>query len=160
MKRFFLIVPIMLFAAFSACKKAKGPADGKSVQPNNNLDSLVSMSASINGHPWQTDSVFGSYVQQSANDSGVVNLLIYATLKKNDSVSTIKFTITNFVGPNIYTINPPVNTATYYFGNTRYYATSGQIVVTSDTAYSIIGTFNFIADSVTVAGGAFNVAMP
>jgi hypothetical protein len=160
MKRIFFVIPVILFISFAACKKNRGPADGNSVQPNNHLDSMVSMSATINGQAWQTDSAFGSYVQQSGNDSGVVNLMITATREKNGSASTILFNITNFSGPTTYTINPPVNTATYYQGNTRYYATSGQIVVTNDTGVAIIGTFNFVADTVTITNGVFNVALP
>ena len=150
----------MLFVTFAACKKSKGPANGKSEQPNNNLDSLVSMSAFINGHAWQTDSAFGSYVRHSGNDSGISNITITATRKKNDSTSTIVFNITNFSGINTYTINPPINTATYYFGNTRYYATSGEIIVTNDSGSSLIGTFHFIADTISATNGTFNVSLP
>ena len=160
MKRPFVIISVILCITFAACSKNKGPANGKSVQPNNNLDSLVSMSALINGHSWQTDSAFGSYVHHSGNDSGVVNLMITATRKKNDSVSTIVFNITNFSGINTYTINPPLNTATYYLGNIRYYATSGAIIVTNDSGSSLLGSFHFIADTISVANGTFNVSLP
>ena len=160
MKRLAVIIPLILFISFAACKKSKGPANGNSVQPNNNLDSLVSMSATINGHLWQTDSAFGSYVQHSNNDSGITNLMITATRKKNDSISTIVFNITNFSGINTYTINPPIITATYYLGNMRHYATSGIIVVTNDSGSSLLGTFHFIADTISVTNGTFNVSLP
>ncbi|MFI5195929.1 MAG: hypothetical protein ACHQD8_02475 [Chitinophagales bacterium] len=160
MRRLFVVIAVMLLVSFAACKKVKGPANGNSVQPNNNLDSLVSMSAMINGHLWQTDSAFGSYVMLSGNDSGVVNLMITATRKKNDSVSTIVFHITNFTGINTYTINPPANTATYYLGNMRHYATSGAIIVTNDSGSSLIGTFHFAADTISVSNGTFNVSLP
>ena len=155
-----IVIPVILFISFAACNKASGPADGPSIQPNNKLDTLESMSATINGQAWQTDSAFGAYVQQSDNDSGVVNLEINATQKKNGVVSTFVFNITNFSGPETYLINPPVNTATYYVGSQRYFATSGTIVVTSDTGYAIIGYFNFIAGTDTVTNGIFNVALP
>ena len=144
---------------FIACKKTKGPANGKSVQPNNNLDSTVSMSALINGINWQTDSAFGYNVKHSGNDSGMVNLMITAT-NKNKGVSTITINITNYNGPNTYAVNPPLNTATYYIGNYRHYASHGQIIIGSDTAYALKGTFTFIADTITVANGVFNVALP
>lgn len=160
MKRLLIISGVALLAVTAACKKAKGPANAKSVQQNNNLDSLVSMSAMINGMFWQTDSAFGSYVQHSDNDSGVVDLMITATRIKNDSISTIVFNISNYDGERIYSINPPENTATFYVGNVRHYARSGQITVTSDTGYSIIGTFSFVADSFRIDNGAFNVALP
>jgi len=120
----------------------------------------VSMNALINGRTWQTDSAFGSYVRHSGNDSGVTNLMITATRKKNDSISTIVFNITSYTGRNTYTINPPINTATYYFGNSRHYATSGQIIITNDTGVALIGSFHFVADSINVANGAFNVSLP
>src|ERR1019366_580119 len=128
-------------------KKVKGPTNGNSVQPNNNLDSTVSMSAMINGINWQTDSAFGYNVKHAGNDSGGVNLLITAT-NKNHGVSSITINITNYSGPNTYPVNPPLNTASYYLGNFRHYATHGQIIVKSDSAYAIRGTFTFIADTI------------
>ncbi len=161
MKRLILCIPVFLFCAFFACKKAKGPANTKSVQPRNNLDSTVEMSATINGANWKTDSAYGYSVRYSGNDSNYTNLMITAT--KHDSVgpTTIKFSITRFEGPKTYPINPPVNTATYYDANNmRHYATSGSIVVVSDTAYALRGTFSFTADTVSVANGLFDVALP
>jgi hypothetical protein len=160
MKRRLIIIPILLFCSFIACKKAKGPANGNSVQPNNNLDSTVSISATINGAIWQTDSAFGSLVKYSGNDSGVANLMITATNKNSRSLTTITFNITNYTGPNTYKISPPVNMATYYIGNARHLALQGVIVVSSDTGYALRGTFNFITDTISVANGVFNVATP
>jgi len=161
MKRLFFIIPILLYIAFTACTKASGPADGNSVQPNNNLDSTVSITATINGSNWHTDSAFGYYVKYSGNDSGEVDLKIIATQRLNDTVSTINFYITNYTGPNTYVINPPINTATYYnFGSNRNFANTGQIDITSETAYAIIGTFHFIAGTDTIKNGTFNVALP
>lgn len=150
----------MLLCLFFACKKVSGPANGNSVQPNNHLDSTVAVSASINGAPWQTDSAFGYNVKHSGNDSGVSNLLITATTYKSYPPSTITFNITNYTGPNEYPVNPPTNTAIYYIGNARNFATKGTITVTSDTAYALKGTFTFDADTFTVSNGAFNVALP
>lgn len=157
MKRLIAIL-ILLFFAFAACKKSKGPANGKSVQPNDHLDTLVSMSADINGVNWQTDSVFGYFVKSSGNDSGKNSLFITAT--SLDNGSTIAFNIADYTGPKTYTVSPPVNTITYYVGSTRHLATHGQIIVTDDSPYGVIGTFNFIADSINGSGGLFNVAHP
>ena len=159
MRRLIIFTSLVVFCAL-ACKKAKGPVNGPSVQPNNNLDSLVSIKATINGFEWQTDSAYGYTVKHSGNDSGVSNLMITASNTNNGQVSAMTFNITNFTGPKSYTINPPINTAAYYLGNIRHYATHGIIVVTSDTAYALKGTFYFTADTITVSNGEFNVALP
>ena len=158
MKRLFVVIPLILFIAVAACKKNSGPADGKSIQLNNNLDSTVAMSATINGNSWQTDSAFGYKVATSGNDSGQFNLMVTAT-QHTGTISTITFNITNFSGKGTYAINPPLNTASYYVGNRRHYATSGTVNVTDTSHFSLIANFNFVADSFEVQG-KFNVAMP
>jgi hypothetical protein len=154
------IIFLSLCIAVGACKKVSGPADGNSVQPDNNRDSLVSINAKINGARFQTDSAFAYLIHTSGNDSTAEGMMINAIQKNDTPAQTINFYINNFTGPATYTINPPYNTATYYVGTIRHYATSGQIVIVSDTAYSLIGTFNFVADTITVDSGKFNVAMP
>ncbi len=165
MKKLGIFFVILSFFALSNCTKAAGPANGKSVQQNNHLDSTVSISADINDVKWHTDSVFGYNITSSGNDSTKVNLEIIAT-DKATSTSMI-FYITNFSGANTYIINPPYNSITYYTGSVRHLATSGQIdmkvnLITSgkDTAYSITGTFSFIADTFNVTNGMFDVARP
>jgi hypothetical protein len=162
MKRLLIAIPILLLCCVFACKKAKGPANGKSVQPNNNLDSTVSVSAQINGVNWQTDSAYGYNVKHSGNDSGKADLMITATStdKKTGLASTITFNISNYSGPAEYTISPPYNTATYYTGSTRHFALKGSFVVATDTAYSLRGSFTFTADTFTVSQGVFDVALP
>lgn len=161
MKRLFLIIPVSLWIALPACKKVRGPADGKSVQQNNNRDSTIAMNAMINGRSWQTDTVFAYYINYSGNDSGVISLQINGTQNSRDSVSSVTLYITNYTGPNTYTINPPLITATYYSnGNLRNFADSGQIVISSDTAYALKGTFSFTADTFRITGGVFNAALP
>jgi hypothetical protein len=167
MVRRLFAISVVLFIAFAGCKKASGPANGKSVQPNNHIDSTVAFNAMINNISWQTDSAFGYLVNNSANDSGIVNLMITAIRYSDTTPSTITFNITNYTGANTYTIDPPVNTATYYVGNNRHFAKSGsitimvnQIIVRSDTGYSLTGVFNFVADTIKVTNGAFNVAQP
>ena len=160
MKGLYITIFIFLIMAFTACKKAPGPANGHSISPNNNLDSMVSVSVLIDSQKWQTDSAFAYLIQTSGNDSLITGLMINCVKTTGNTARSINFYITNFSGPGIYLINPPYNTATYYVGTARNYATLGQIVITSDTAYSLIGTFNFIAGTDTISNGVFNVAMP
>ncbi len=159
MKKLLILSSVMLAVGYGACKKPSGPANGNSVQPNNNLDSLVFMTAAINGTDWKADSVFGYRVKNSGNDSGKVNLMITAISKGNGDPSTIVFNIYNYTGPQKYIINPPYVTATYYKGTTRFYATYGDVNITSNANYSLIGDFYFSADIYNV-NGSFNVAMP
>ena len=160
MNRLLIAISALLFIAFAACTKAKGPANGKSVQPNNNLDTLVSMYTLINRATWQTDSVFGYYAYQANNDSGFANLMITASGPNGNFTNTIKLGIYNFTGPGTYTVSPPFTTAAYYLGNIRHFATSGAIVISSNTPYGLIGTFNFIADTFDITNGTFNVVQP
>ena len=160
MKRLFIVLPLSLCLAMPACKKVKGPANGNSVQPNNNLDTMVSMTAVINGRSWGTTSAYGYNVKHSGNDSGVMNLMITATQNVNDTTSTITFNINNYSGPATYTIDPPYNTAVYYTGNRRHYSDTGVIVIATNTNYALRGTFFFRADTFTVASGKFDVALP
>ena len=159
MKRLLVANAIIVVCLLAACTKAKGPANGHSVQPNNNLDTLVSMSALINSDTWQTDSAFGYLIKSATNDSGVVNLMITAS-SYGSVPNSITFNITNFTGNQTYTISPPLVTATYYVGGVRQYAQSGQIIVTSNTAYGLIGSFNFRTASYNIVNGEFNVAQP
>ena len=159
MKKLIAVIGILSLLSYGACKKASGPADANSIQPDNNRDSLVKIDATINGVDWTTKSVFG-YSVKSVTDSGHTNLLISASQTIHDTVSTLSFTISNYSGPGTFLIDPPVYAATYYRGRERHYATSGQIIVTADSNYAITGTFNFIADSINVTNGTFNIAKP
>jgi hypothetical protein len=160
MKRLF-IIPFALCVAVYACKKAPGPADGNSVQQNNNLDSTVAMTAMVNGSSWKSDSVFAYYINYSGNDSGVIGLQLTGTQKVHDTATTFTFYITTYTGPDTYYINPPINTATFYSnGNVRNFADTGWIVVASDTAYALKGTFYFATGTYTVSNGVFNAALP
>ena len=161
MQRIYLLAVFILFSLFFSCSKTSGPANGNSVQPNNKLDTLVAMSANIGGSYFHTDSAFGYNVKPLISSTTLnMNLLINATEKNKDSTSTISLSISNFTGPNTYNINPPSVSATYYLNNQRHYALGGQIVIISDTGYSLIGTFTFIADSLLISNGKFNVLMP
>jgi len=160
MKRLFLIIPISFCLALPACKKAKGPANLKSVQPNNKLDSTVILTATINGQSWRADTAFGYYVENSGNDTSTHNLMITATQKNSNPATTITFNIYNYTGPNSYPINPPLNTAAYYVGNLRNFAGTGHITISTDTAYALRGSFTFIAGTDTITSGVFDVALP
>ncbi len=149
----------MLCAAVNACKKVSGPANGKSIQQNNKLDSLVFMGASINGVTWNADSAFAYSVKSSGNDSAMRNILINAVSTANGNNSTIQFNIYNYSGAAKYGVNPPLVTATYYIGTQRHFANYGYVDITSDTAHAMIGNFYFSADSFNI-NGSFNVATP
>jgi hypothetical protein len=162
MKKLFFIAALFTIA-FTDCKKAKGPASVPSVQLNNGLDSLRYLSCLVNGRDWKTDSAFSYKVKQSGNDSGIINLMIEATLPSHDtatSASTILININNYTGPTIYYVNPPINSITYYQGTMRHLATSGTFRVISDTGQILIGTFSFAADTVKVTNGNFQVTLP
>lgn len=158
-KQTLTIAAVLLAMAGVGCKKTPAPSTTKSVQTNNNLDSLVFMSAVINGNEWKADSAFGYKVKSSGNDTSFTNLMITAIRKNNGNRSTITFVVSNYKGISRYNVNPPIVTATYYEGPLRHYATYGDVTITSVADYSLIGTFYFNCDSLAV-NGSFNVAMP
>lgn len=150
----------MCFSVALACKKTKESDVGGSIGSGNAVDSNASLIAKINGDLWKADSAFGTFINGSGNDSGVVNLLIEAIHSTATPHRTILLNITSYPGPGTFPIAPPYYTAVYYLGNQRHYATSGEIVITGKQAGSLKGTFSFQADSITVTDGAFNVSMP
>lgn len=156
-----LYICIIAVAAMAACHKNKGPANAKSVQQNNSLDTNVFMNATINGGSWHTDSAWGNYVKYSGNDSTRKGLYVIANNTAGTG-SSIHLNIANYVGPDTYLIDPPLNSATYYTGSTQYSATSGAIIITSDTGYALLGIFNFFKSgaNIAVSNGSFNVAKP
>lgn len=171
MKNWSTVLLLSAIIAVSACKKASGPPNVKSAQVNNTLDSSVYMSAMINGFLWVTDSAFGYQVKSSANDSGASSLMVTATRIKGDSISTITFQISQYTGDGTYAIDPPYTSLSYYVGNTRYFATNGEIVINPNKINSLVatgnggdlslsGTFSFVADSLEVWGGNFYIARP
>ncbi len=153
-----LILVVVIGFAFS-CKKASGPADVKSAEQNN-IDSLLVMKALVNGAEWYTDSAYSYKVKKSDNDTDAFNLKIVATQIVDSNVTTIAFDIANFRGIGEYPVNPPWNTAIFYKGNERHFASSGIFIVSSDTSSVLSGQFNFVADTINVANGTFSVALP
>jgi hypothetical protein len=160
MKKALLFGLLIAVAIGHGCRKAKGPANIKSAQPDNSIDSLLNMTADINGVRWETDSAYSYRVKNSGNDSNVINLMVIASRKKDSVTSTFKFNITNFTGIGNYPILPPMHTATYYYGSIRYFATSGMFTVIKDTGGVLSGTFHFIADTIDVSNGTFVLALP
>jgi hypothetical protein len=150
----------LIFLAFLACKKAKGPADVKSAQQNNSLDSATLMSATINGESWKTDSAFSYRVNTSTNDTTTTNLMVSATNYSGAAPTTIVIHVSGYKGVNEYRIDPPENNATYYANNRRFYATSGWFNVLKDSANIITGTFSFNADTIVVTKGSFSLVAP
>ena len=142
-----------------SCKKKANTGTGYSVKPPKGLDTLVAMTSKVNTGSWTGDSV-SAVKSISRVDSTKVDLIVTGTAGKNSSASTITFTITNYTGPNTYNIDPPYTSATYYQGTVRHYASSGQVIVSSDDPYGVIGTFSFTADSFAVTDGNFNAAQP
>lgn len=155
------ILLLLFFAAFVACKKHKGPPDPASVQPDNSVDSLLDMTAKINGVYWQTDTAYSYKVLSSTGDSGVISLLIIANRLVDDSIGTsINLNISNYTGIGDYAVNAPDVTATYYYDNRRFFASSGVISVRADTGNVLSGAFHFVADTVSITEGTFVVALP
>lgn len=161
MKKCVLILMVAGIATGS-CKKRTGPPDVQPAQPDTSLAAQITMSAVINAEPWKTDSSYSYKILNSGNDSNSYNVLIQAIRVANGEVSTIKLNITDFKGKGTYPVNPPVTTATYYNGNNRHYALTGNINITADTGRLLSGTFNFTADNgtITVLDGQFKVALP
>ncbi len=160
MRRIVVIIIIFIIAATGACRKKRGPANVDSIKQDNSIDSLLVMSALVNGIQWKTDSAYSYKVKNSANDTTTFSLLLSATQLKDGVASTITFNITDFKGPGNYNINPPVNTAAYYLGNIRHYGSAGTFSVLADTGGVLSGSFSFVADTVSIVNGSFTVAVP
>ena len=151
----------LCFVLMVSCTKNSGPADLPSVQPNNKLDTLVAMSAKIGGLSFSTTDVYGYNIKSSSGTaSNVYNVLIKGSQQRHDSLYDIDIQINGYYGPDTYRVNPPFVTASWYYNNQRHYGTWGSIVVLSDTAYALTGTFLFLADSTLVSNGGFNVLKP
>ncbi len=159
MKNFLAAIILLTCIVPVGCKKKTKTGIGYSVQPSKGLDTLVAMDAKINGVAWHSAGAVG-YKIKSAIDSTKVDLVVNATQGADNAAVTLTFTLTNYKGPATYPIDAPVVSAACYQAGFRHFATAGQVVVTSDGPYGVIGTFNFTADSVAVTDGTFNVAQP
>lgn len=138
----------------AACSKKKGAAPAPA--PTGFVDSpYLSMYVDSSFH-FATDSATLSTISYPS-DSGRADIKITAVRSIGGIGYTVSFYISNFTGINAYVIAPPAVSATYYVGGVRHYAQSGQIVIATDTNNVITGSFNFVADSLVVTKGAFNV---
>ncbi len=155
-----LLFGLLFIALALGCRKAKGPSNTKSAQPDNSIDSLLNMTADVNGVRWETDSAYSYRVKSSGNDSNLINLMVIATNKNDSPTTTMKVNISNFTGVGNYAILPPANTITFYLGSIRHFATSGVFTVIKDTGGVMSGTYNFIADTIIVTNGTFTLALP
>jgi hypothetical protein len=156
MKYIFLLFILALTVTGTSCKKS-GP--GKPAAPDTTVPFPIYINASINGVTWNADSSIGNLITYP-NDSERYNLSFTATKIVNGVGTEMDLYITNYTGVGSYVINPPAVTATYYVNAVRHFATSGQIDI--DTVRSIdtvIGDFNFVADSITVTNGAISMVL-
>jgi hypothetical protein len=159
MKRVIVIASILCCLVAVACKKKASVPSGRSIQPVNNLDSNVSLTAKVDGIQWKADTAY-AYKVKYAGDSGKIDLYISATQTLNDVSTTMSFTIINYTGPKVYAINPPLVATSYYAAGIRHYGISGQVTIATDSNYALIGIFDFLADTTHITEGAFNVAKP
>jgi len=151
MKKYALFALLLLSIGLTFCKKKSNKGPAASGGPS--LDSIY-MHATVNGTPWRADTAAGYSVTGSANNYQT-GISITATQKS--TASQVVLYITNYGGVGTYNIDPPSVTATYYVGNKRYYASSGQIIITNTPQYFVQGTYSFVADSINITGGTFTV---
>lgn len=143
---------LLCFNGLIACKKKNNAQPVVVVaQP-----SPTYMKAIINGTDYYSDSI-RAYSIPYYHDSGAYNLLISADKYTNGTNQELILYISYYTGKGTYLIDPPNVYATYYKNNTRYYATSGNIIVTADSAGYSKGTFNFSSGSATITNGVFCV---
>src|SRR4051812_35864822 len=101
-----LLLLSVCFSAAVACKKSSEHETGSSIQSNNAIDSNASLTATINGGVWRADSAFGTFINGSGNDSGMVNLMIEAMNNSTDTHRTVLLNITNYTSPGTFAIAP------------------------------------------------------
>jgi hypothetical protein len=156
MNRIVLIVLLLVGIWGVACTKS---TPTPTPPPVVNTDTFViALNATINGTAWQTHTSYGYTIITSANDSGLINLLITGATTVNGTATKIALYLTNYTGIGVYNIAPPNVSATYYNGSLRHYADSGQIAVSFDSSGYIKGTYGFKADTVRVTNGTFSVS--
>lgn len=154
MKRYLIFILLIGACGYTACKKSDTAAPVV-VPPVDTI--VIYMSASINGSTWNSSSSYGTTIVASGGGSSQSNLTIIGKTKVNSVGSEISLLLSNYTGVGTYTIAPPFITATYYTGNQRHYATSGQVTITKDSSTYLMGTFDFTSDTTHVANGQFTV---
>lgn len=140
MNRFLLFILIALTCIAGGCKKE-------------NSDSGQVMTAVIDNRGWRS---LNSRI--TLDKSSGIRLVINA-----DSANTsMNLSIANYTGLGKYVISDSGTTATYTNGGVLHKATSGEIIITDATTNGtnlnkFKGTFNFLADTVQVTAGTFDV---
>ncbi len=154
--RKYVFALLIAVASFAACSKKKSAPPVPAPPPATD-STYLSMSVGSNFH-FTTDSATISIIS-FPNDSGRANATISASQTIAGIGYSISLYITNFTGINSYVIAPPQVSATYYANGVRHFAQSGQIIIATDSNNVLIGSFNFMADSLTVTNGVFNVQL-
>jgi hypothetical protein len=141
-----VFISLVLAFAFASCAKR-----------TNHPSPDIQMRADVYGLPW---------ISYEANASVSKSATVKVDITGDSTRSRIKLHIENYRGPGVYTIPSGGNAASFKGDATTYehIATSGRIVITSDTMYSssltqIKGTFEFLADIVPVNNGSFDVKL-
>lgn len=147
MKNLLLIILVALGFGFNSCKKEES-------------SSGMVMTATIDSKAWS-----------SSNTTMIVekNSGLHFTIAATSGDSRIKLDIGNYKGVGKYIISDSGNTAVYYgaasgTGKTEHVATSGQIEITEAISNGtnrnrFKGTFQFLAGSVQVTSGNFDVSL-
>lgn len=143
MKRIlFFLLAISVFI-FGSCKKKSSSVPAQ-------------MTAVIDNRAW----VSNTSAVKFDNASGV-----HITITADSANTHMKLDIGNYTGVGTYVVSDSGNTASYTSGDGEaHIATSGQIVVTANTTNGtnqngIRGTFQFLAGTVQVTSGAFDVSL-
>ena len=143
MKRIVIFILTISVVVFGACKKKSSSSPSQ-------------MTAVVNNKPW----VSSNSAVKFDNAAGV-----HITITGDSANTHMKLDIGNYTGVGTYVISDSGNTASYTMdGSESNIATSGQIVVKFDTTNrtnqnGLKGTFQFLAGTVQVTSGAFDVNM-
>lgn len=143
MKRILFLILTVTVVVLGSCKKKSSSVPAQ-------------MTAVIDNKPW----VSGNSAVKFDKSTGV-----HITITADSANTHMKLDIGNYTGAGTYVVSDSGNTASYISrdGETHV-ATSGQIVVTTNTTNGtnrngIKGTFQFLAGTVQVTAGVFDVNM-
>lgn len=147
MKNLTIYILLAAVCGMAACKKKETPVDR-------------SVTAQIRGMAWVSSSTKVTF--SKAPD-------MHVTILADSANTRLQLDINRYTGPGTYIILDTGTTASYTSyhpssGNYKHIATSGQIVVTENNfdggaGTAIKGTFRFLADTVDVQVGAFDVKL-
>lgn len=147
MKNILLLILLAVTCGFSACKK------------DEERSGMV-MTAQIDSKAWSSANTRMTLEKNSG---------LHLTIIADSGTTHIKLDIGNYKGVGKYIISDTGNTAVYTgtasgTGKTEHVATSGQIEITQATTNGtnrnrFVGTFQFLAGTVQVTSGNFDVSM-